>query len=56
MTKYLVTILGEAPFFSDRFDIENHFMSDIGMVVYDLNKGKYTDDGKTWKDIQVDFL
>lgn len=56
MTKYLVTIAGESPSLQTDLILKIIFIPNIGMVVYDLNKGKYTDDGKTWKDIQVDFL
>lgn len=53
MTNFLVTMTDESPFVIGYFDPENHFVPGVGMVVYDLNTGRYTDDGQTWKDILV---
>lgn len=52
--RYLVTDNMFDSFLTDYFDPENHFNSDIGMVVYDLKLLKYMSDGKTWKDIIID--
>ena len=54
--RYLITTNIQPPFLSDWFDAENHFNADVGMVVYDLAKGVYTDDGEKWSEIEVDHL
>ena len=53
---YLITMTGQEPFFTDWFSPENHFLPECGMVVYDLDKNVYTDDGKDWKVINQDKL
>jgi hypothetical protein len=52
--RYLVTFESVTPFFTHYFDAENHFID--GMTVYDLVQRKYTTDGKTWNDIEIDVL
>jgi hypothetical protein len=54
--RYLVTTNSTSPFFTDWFDAENHFNSEIEMVVYDLSECKFTSDGKTWNRIEIDHL
>jgi len=55
--RYLITTKDTyGPALTDWFDPENHFNPDLEMVVYDLLKYKYTTDGKTWHDIEVDHL
>jgi len=54
--RYLITTNGQEPFLTKWFDSENHFNKDIGMVVYDLGKNRYTTDGKNWYDIKFDHL
>lgn len=54
--RYLVTTKDNAPFLTKYFDDENHFNNEVGMVVYDLIKNIYTDDGITWKHLEVDHL
>ena len=54
MYRYLVTILHEDPFFTDNFDVKNHFVS--SMTVYDLKEGVYTNDGINWFQVEVDHL
>ena len=54
--RYLITMTGQEPFFTDWFSPENHFLPECGMVVYDLDKNVYTDDGKDWKVINQDKL
>ena len=54
--RYLITITDEEPFMTDWYSNENHFVNECGMVVYDLYKMVYTDNGKTWKDIPKDHL
>ena len=54
--RYLITITDEEPFLTDWYSNENHFVNECGMVVYDLYKMVYTDDGNTWKDIPEDHL
>lgn len=50
--RYLVTMNGHAPFYTNWFLAENHFIHGSGMVVYDLDKNVYTDDGENWKPIK----
>ena len=54
--KYLVTTNITDPFLTNYFDAENHFNSEIEMVVYDLYLNKYTTDGKNWYEIEIDHL
>jgi hypothetical protein len=54
--RYLVTTNSTSPFLTDWFDAENHFNSEIEMVVYDLSECKFTSDGKTWNRIEIDHL
>ena len=55
--RYLITTKEiQSPFLTDWFEPENHFNSDVGMIVYDLHKNQFTTDGKTWKEIEVDHL
>ena len=54
--RYLITMTGFAPFFSDRFDSENHFNASLDMVVFDLKEFKYTNDGVTWEIVECDHL
>lgn len=51
--KYLVTTPYDEPFFTDWFDIENHYID--GMVVYDLINQEYYD-GKHTLEIIEDSL
>ena len=54
--RYLITTNVQPPFFTDRFDSENHFNAEVEMVVYDLAKGVYTTDGEKWEEIEEDHL
>ena len=54
--RYLFVIKNEPPFLSPWFDAENHFEDNIGMVVCDLVNFKYTTDGTTWNDMEIDHL
>ena len=57
--RYLITTKEtQSPFLTDWFEPENHFNPEVavGMIVYDLHKNKFTTDGKTWKEIEVDHL
>ena len=55
--RYLVTTQdGNPPFLTKWFEPENHFNSDVGMVVYNLVDLKYTTDGVTWSNIVMDRL
>jgi len=54
--RYLITMTDEEPFMTDWYSNENYFVNECGMVVYDLYKMVYTDNGKTWKDIPKDHL
>lgn len=54
--RYLITMLGQPPFLTFTFEAENHFISDAGMVVFDIKTETYTSDGKNWKLIKRDKL
>jgi len=43
------------PFLTDWFD-ESNFNLMANMIVYDLKNCKYTDDGVTWFNIEIDHL
>jgi hypothetical protein len=52
--RYLVTSEIFKPFYTNWFNLENHFTD--GMIVYDLHKSIYTTDGTTWQIIEHDNL
>jgi len=52
--RYLVTSANNEPFFTEWFDAENHFSP--GMVVYDLQEGKYMATPGVWEGIETDSL
>lgn len=54
--RFLITTKEEEPFFTHWYDPENHHNELLGMVVYDLNKSIYTNDGREWFDIEEDNL
>ncbi|MBP8994846.1 MAG: hypothetical protein KBG30_13700 [Bacteroidales bacterium] len=54
--RYLITTKDAMPFLTKWFQAENHFNEELEMIVYDLFECKYTTDGKTWNDIEVDTL
>ena len=54
--RYLITTINNHPFFSEWYDFENHFNPEVGMIIYDLVKFKFTTDGETWTDIKFDHL
>ena len=54
--QYLVTTKDNPPFRTHWFDPENHFNSELEMVVYDLVNGVYMFDGETWNLIEEDHL
>ena len=53
MLKYLVTIPNHPPFITNYYSL-NFFIK--GMTIYNLLSRTFTTDGKTWKDIEEDFL
>lgn len=55
--RYLITTKETyAPFLTKWYEAENHFNPDLDMVVYDLQELKYTTDGITWLDLEIDVL
>jgi hypothetical protein len=54
--RYLITTTVQPPFFTQWFEPENNFNIEVGMVVYDLYKFKYTTDGINWNYIEIDHL
>lgn len=54
--RYLITTSVQPPAYTNWFDAENFFNSEVNMVVFDLLNDLYMDDGKTWKEIEFDSL
>ena len=54
--RYLITTNAQPPFLTGWFYAENNFNPEVGMIVYDLYKNKFTTDGKTWQNIEIDHL
>ena len=55
--RYLITTKEvKLPFLTDWFIPENHFIPNIEMTVYDLVQCKFSTDGTTWHDIEIDIL
>lgn len=52
--RYLITSNTE-PFYTNWFDIENNFNSEMNMIVYDLYEHLFYD-GESWKEIKEDHL
>ena len=53
---YLITTNEHEPFLTEWYDHENFFNPELGMKVYDLSNSRYTDDGETWKPVEMDHL
>lgn len=53
---YLIFTDSHSPFYTNWFDVENHFNRDDNMIVVNLLTHKYTTDGRTWYDIAQDHL
>jgi hypothetical protein len=43
-------------FYTNWFDVENNFNSEVGMIVFDLTNHKYMANGLEWTDIDEDHL
>ena len=57
--KYLVTYIEnglQKAFYTNWFDVENNFNSEIGMIVYDLINHKMMVNNLGWTDIEFDHL
>lgn len=57
--KYLVTYIEtgiQKAFYTNWFDVENNFNSEVGMVVFDLVNHKYMVNSLGWSDIDEDHL
>jgi len=54
--KYLITADGVPPFITKWFEIENNWIEEINMIVYDLVNMVYMTDGISWQEIQIDHL
>jgi len=57
--KYLVTYIEngiQKAFYTNWFDVENNFNSEVGMVVFDLVNHKYMVNSLWWSDIDEDHL
>lgn len=53
--RYLVTQPGKTPFYASIFDLQNNYVLDSGMIVFDLYSHEYYD-GDGWKEIIFDTL
>ena len=51
--RYLILHDGDA-FYTEWFSLENNYLP--GMVVFDLTRGVFTSDGKSWSEINIDHL
>jgi len=56
MYQYLITTSIQEPFYTNYFDAENHFNSELDMVVFDLRNHTYTTNGIIWQEIKEDHL
>jgi hypothetical protein len=57
--KYLVTYIEngiQKAFYTNWFDFENNFNSEVGMIVFDLINHKYVVNSLGWSDIDEDHL
>jgi hypothetical protein len=57
--QYLVTYTENGikkAFYTNWFDVENNFNSEVGMVVFDLINHKYMVNSLGWSDIDEDHL
>jgi hypothetical protein len=54
--QYLITTNINAPCLTNWFEPQNHYIANIGMVVYDLARQVFTADGKSWQPIEIDHL
>jgi hypothetical protein len=54
--RYLITSNADNPYLTNWFSPQNHYIVNIGMVVYDLAKQVFTADGKSWQPIEIDHL
>ena len=54
--RYLITTKNELPFITKWFEFENNFNPNIEMIIYDLVECRFSVDGKTWNDIEIDHL
>lgn len=52
--RYLIYRPKQIPIATDNYDYDSHWLDGKGMVVFDMVCFDYTDDGKTWYDINKD--
>lgn len=50
--RYLITITGGNPFFTDNFNFHEDWNFEKGMIAFDLLRNKYTRDGNGWLEIE----
>ena len=53
---YLIITNNHEPFYTDWFDAENHFVSDVEMIVFNLYNYTHTTNGKDWQETKQDHL
>lgn len=51
--RYLILHDGDA-FYTECFSLKNNYLP--GMVAFDLTRGVFTSDGKSWSEINIDHL
>ena len=54
--RYLIVTKNQPPFFTNWFDAENNFDASVDMIVFDLQRLVYTENGTDWVDIEKDSL
>jgi hypothetical protein len=54
--RYLITCNGHIPALTHWYEYENHYNSEINMVVFDFHKMMFTKDGIEWHQIERDHL
>ena len=54
--RYLIITTETDPFLTDNYSYENDFNSSIGMIVFDLQKMIWTNDGIYWENIEENHL
>ena len=53
--RYIIILKNNRPFYTNWFDTENHWSTEIIMVI-DLNLGVFTVDGEHWEEVEEDHL
>lgn len=54
--RYLIITKDNQPFYTNWFDYENLYNSEVMVCVFDIENGKHTFDGKNWEPTTFDHL